>query len=104
MGSDTFMTILQWDEIDRQTLLAHTEICIILRENKDKNKLQAFIEEVTKMHGRFAYKVLPAVWSKVSSSVVKSNLEKAVSSGALDSGAYDYIKAQKLYESDSNAS
>lgn len=95
VGSDMLEHIIDWDEYDK--LLQSMQLCVVLRDN---NELQAITEQLSQLTAKFPQlktKILPSVWSPISSSTVKQALQSGTITTGLDPAVIEYIKRHNLY-------
>ncbi len=97
IGSDTLRHVESWEDSD--LLFRTMNICIVLRNNSDEKNIQRLVNDLKKRHEKTKFRILPAVWSEVSSSSEKDSLR----TGKVPEGLYqpvaNYIKRNGLYES-----
>lgn len=91
-GSDILAHITDWPDLD--LLLANFNLCVVLRDNKDRKDVEAKLNILTAEHAS-RYEVLPAVYSEVSSTIAKKDFSNA--DRYLDKKVIDYIAENKIY-------
>ncbi len=93
VGSDMLEHLGDWPGAD--AWLARLELCVVLRDNTQKSKVTKQLEQLTPKN----YKILPAVWSPVSSSIVKNDIRQNGLSDLVHNNTMNYIKKHRLYRS-----
>lgn len=96
MGSDMLEHLGEWSGLE--DWLADHELCVVLRENKEKAATKKKLEELRKEHPKLKARTVPAVWSPVSSAQIKKDLKKHGGSELVHRKVMDYIKANKVYD------
>lgn len=96
VGSDTLMHLGEWEDIG--SLLQTMELCVVLRDNKDKSSVERELASLKKQHPKLVYKVLPAVWSPITSSAVREQLASSGHSDLVHRNVLSYIQEHKLYK------
>jgi nicotinate-nucleotide adenylyltransferase len=94
LGSDMLEHIGQWKDADK--LFANFNFCVVLRNNQMQNWAEQKIDGLKKQYPKTQFKILPAVWSDVSSSSVKQELRSGIRKN-IDPLAGNYAIANKLY-------
>lgn len=89
VGSDMLDQINNWPGHER--LLEEFNLCVVLRDNQEQT-------EVEKKTKKLKTKILPSVWSPVSSSSVKKSLQEGHMETGLDPAVTEYIKRHGLYK------
>lgn len=97
IGSDMLRHLNSWPSVDELFKTMH--LCVVLRDNSDKQKTIEALRRLKEQFGAVDYKILPAVWSSISSSIVKKNPRKAVDQNVLDPKVLGYIQEHQLYDS-----
>lgn len=93
IGSDMLDHLGQWPAVGEW--LPKLELCVVLRTNQEKAKVTKQLENLPLK----SYKILPAVWSLVSSSVIKKEIAQTGTSEAVHKNVINYIKKHQLYRS-----
>lgn len=92
IGSDMLEHLQQWPGAKKW--LPNLELCVVLRENKERKAVEAKLKTLDLEQT----KVLPAVWSPVSSSLVKSEIAKNHHSDLVHRNVLSYIEKHRLYQ------
>jgi nicotinate (nicotinamide) nucleotide adenylyltransferase len=95
IGSDMLDHLPDWPDFD--VWAEKHELAVVLRDNKEKSKVEAALKVLQKTYPKLKTFTLPAVWSPVSSSTVKKELAKTGHSDLVHRLAMEYIAKQKLY-------
>lgn len=95
LGSDLVMNMTDWPEIDE--LIDNFKLCVILRSNKDRSVVEAQLEILKDRHYNLNYKILPEVWSPVSSSVIRDQIKKSGFSPYLHRDVLKYVIKNDVY-------
>lgn len=95
VGSDTVEHISQWEGYE--TLLESVGLCVVLRQNDEQTLVERQIGALAQAHPRLKTKLLPSVWSPVSSSTVKQALQNAEVITGIDPAVQEYITKHHLY-------
>lgn len=93
IGSDMLEHLADWPAAD--VWLPQLELCVVLRTNQEKSNATKRIKSLNIKN----YKILPAVLSPVSSSVVKKEIATKGYSERLHQAVMNYIKRHGLYRS-----
>lgn len=101
IGSDMLEFLDDWE--DSEELLKNVELCVVLRSNKDQKKVKKQLEGYKKKHDKFAYEIVPAVWSPVSSTAVRKEIAKEGHCDLVHRDVMAYSKKHRLYSSSSEA-
>jgi nicotinic acid mononucleotide adenylyltransferase len=90
IGSDMLEHLPDWPGF--ADWIKGNELAVVLRDNKDKKSVEAQLKKLD-----VSAKILPAVWSPVSSSTVKHEIKKAKFTDLVHRQAMHYITEHKLY-------
>lgn len=93
-GSDMVSHMNDWPSVEK--LFSEMKLCIILRSNSKRAEVEAQLEKLKEEH-TVEYKVLPEVWSPVSSSVIREDLAKTRYSPLVHRDVLGYITRKRLY-------
>lgn len=94
-GSDMLEHLPKWPGVD--TLLSKFNLCIFLKTNNDEPRVKNQLAKLRIQHPGLNYKILPAVYSEVSSSNVKEQIRKNKKTHYIPDAALDYARKHKLY-------
>ncbi len=92
VGSDMLDHLHKWP--NAKDWLPQLELCVVLRNNSDKAKTQKLLEDISVKIA----KILPAVWSPISSSTIKAELVAKKHPDGLHLGVLEYIQSNHLYQ------
>lgn len=95
MGSDMLDHLQDWPGLE--DWLANHELCVVLRENKDKAAANKSLDALHTKYANLKASVVPAVWSPVSSASIKQTIKKEGGSEQIHRDVMDYIRSHKLY-------
>jgi len=95
IGSDIFLTMRQWK--DFRNIARSFSLCVILRSNDKRSLVEEEAKKIIQDFSNLGIKILPAVWSGVSSSTVKDDLKNKGSSQQTPKKVIDYIRENNLY-------
>jgi nicotinate-nucleotide adenylyltransferase len=95
MGSDMLTHLADWPGLE-QWLDSH-ELCVVLRENKEKKDAEKQLEKLHEAHPNLKAKLVPAVWSPVSSAKIKQQIQETEHADELHRLVRKYVIDQKLY-------
>lgn len=93
IGSDMLEHLADWPAANEW--LPKLELCVVLRTNQEKTKVTKQLEKLKVK----SYKILPAVLSPVSSSIIKKEIATEGFSDQLHKQVMNYIKQHRLYRS-----
>lgn len=96
IGSDMLDHLGEWQ--DAASLLGAIKLCVVLRENKKQASVEKQLDALKKTYPGLEYKILPAIWSPVSSSAVRQQIAKQGHSDLVHRRVLAYIQANKLYK------
>lgn len=96
MGSDMLEHLSEWPGLE--DWLTEHELCVVLRENKEKAATEKKLKQLREEHPKLKAKTVPAVWSPVSSAQIKKDLKKHGGSELVHRKVMDYIKANNVYD------
>lgn len=102
VGSDMLEHLGDWE--DAGELLESVELCVVLRNNTQEKKVKKQLEAYKKKHPKLVYKIVPAVWSPVSSSNIRKQIAKDGHSDLIHRDVMAYVQKNKLYSEASRAS
>ena len=91
LGSDILEHLSDWPEASEY--LPTLELCVVLRDNKQKDSAKKLLEKLNPK----SYRILPAVWSPVSSSKVRQEILETKYSDVVHKNVLAYIKKHRLY-------
>ena len=95
VGSDIILHIGQWQSVNR--LFSNMRLCVVLRSNSDREKIEAALQKLQNTYNHLEYKLLPEVWSPVSSSHIRELVKLGKKAPMLDKKTHDYIAENNLY-------
>lgn len=95
VGSDMLEHITQWK--GHKALIETMGLCVVLRNNNEQASVERQLEALSRTYPRLKAKVLPSVWSLISSSIVKQALRNDEIMTGLDPAVATYIKRHQLY-------
>ncbi len=95
LGSDVVEYILQWPQLD--TLTANFTFCVVLRDNKDEPVVRKQLSEIKKKFSNLNYRLLPAVWSPISSSKIREEVKTTGYSEYVHRDVLNYILKNRIY-------
>ncbi len=95
VGSDTITHMPDWPGFDAWA--SSQSIAVILRSNSEEAAVKKLAEDWAKQYPKLQLTVLPAVWSPVSSSKIRSELSKSGHSDLIHRDVMAYINQHKLY-------
>lgn len=95
LGSDLAMHLADWPGVAE--LIDNFRLCIILRSNKDRGVVEAQLEVLKDKYSKLEYKILPEVWSLVSSSKIRDQVKKSGSSPYLHRDVLKYVVKNDVY-------
>lgn len=93
-GSDIIKHLHTWQNPEK--LFSNLKLCVVLRENKDKKQTKHDLEKLKKTYKDFDYKILPEVWSAVSSSKIRRQIKDTSYSQYLHREVMHYILAKDV--------
>ncbi len=94
-GSDMLAHMPEWVGFDEW---ANTQsIGVVLRTNGEEAAVKKLVKEWSKKYPKLQLTVLPAVWSPVSSSKIRSELSKSKHSDLIHRNVMSYIREHKVY-------
>lgn len=96
VGSDLLEHIPDWHAAD--SLFDHFNICVVLRDKQQSKTIEAKIDSLAEQHQKTEFRLLPAVWSPISSGKIKQELYLKQDSQALNPAVANYIKLKHLYK------
>lgn len=94
-GSDMLAHIEDWPGSEQ--LFQAMNICVVLRDNQDLKKTEKHTKQLEEKYPDTKFKILPSVWSPISSSQAKQSLREKQEASGLDPAVQDYIKRHELY-------
>lgn len=94
-GSDMIKHMKDWPSIGK--LFSEMKLCIILRSNDKRAEAEAELMVLKDRYSNVDYKVLPEVWSPVSSSVIRKEISKNRYSPLVHRDVLSYITRERLY-------
>lgn len=95
LGSDLLEHLDSWPDIE--TMLKHIKLCVFLRNNAYKKEVNLHLHELQAKFPDLEYKLLPEVWSEVSSSKIRDEIKQTGVSYDVEPAVLDYIKKQSIY-------
>lgn len=95
VGSDIVKHLHTWHKPEK--LFNNLKLCVVLRENKDKEDVKAQLASLQKIYKKLDYKILPEVWSVVSSSKIRTQIKKTGYSPLLHREVMRYILTKDIY-------
>jgi nicotinate-nucleotide adenylyltransferase len=95
IGSDTVNSLHSWKGLNR--LFDNLKFCVILRKNEDKDQAKTQLLKLKKEYKNLTYKILPAVWSEVSSSKIRKQIKATGFSPLLHRDVMRYVSDKKIY-------
>lgn len=95
VGSDMIEFMGLWDSVDM--LLDNMKLCIVLRSNKDRPRLDKQLEALSRKYKQLRYIILPEVWSELSSSKIRNQIKQTGNSSGIDDAVLSFIKLNRLY-------
>jgi nicotinate-nucleotide adenylyltransferase len=95
LGSDLLDHLPSWAGIDE--MLANMNLCVVLRSNNDKQETEARLKTLQAKHKNVRYEVLPEVWSHISSSKIRAQIDTTGVSDDVPPKVMNYIKKNLLY-------
>lgn len=95
VGSDMIQHIGDWQNVE--ALFAAMHLCVILRDNQDERQTVQWLEVLKKQYSSLVYRVLPGVWSPVSSSQIRNEIASTGHSRYLHRGVLKYILTNNVY-------
>ena len=94
-GSDVVPYLEQWQNVEALFLAMH--LCIVLRNNNNEAEVMSQLKNLKKSHSNLVYRVLPEVWSDVSSSKIRHELAQTGTSPHLHQDVINYIQQYEVY-------
>lgn len=95
LGSDILEHLESWDNLE--DLFKNFKLCVILRSNSDRKKIESLLAHLSKKFEHLKYVVLPEVLSPVSSSTIKKEIKETGFSPYLHRDVLGYILKQDIY-------
>lgn len=96
VGSDMLEPMQGWPGFDGW--ITSQSIAIVLRDNKQEEAVKKHISKLAEQYATARISILPAVWSTVSSSRVRSTIKKFGFSEAVHQKVGRYITQHHLYQ------
>jgi len=94
-GSDMLDHLPHWDGLD--SLINEYKFCVILRRKDDLKYTEQILKDLKKKYNRLTYKILPEVWSDISSSKIRSEISENGYSEFLHRDVIKYIMTNNVY-------
>ncbi len=95
VGSDIISHLSKWQNIDR--LFESLHLCVVLRSNEDAKKTEQELVTLKKKYPKLDYKIIPEVWSPLSSSAVRSEISEKGHSQSVHREVMKYIAKNNIY-------
>lgn len=95
LGSDMLKHIESWAGFE--DLMSNFKLCVVLRNNSEKNSVTEHLNIFKESFPKMDYKILPEVWSEVSSSKVRQEIKETGTSKNVNPEVLEYIKNFELY-------
>ncbi len=95
LGSDLLKYIEDWQDFNK--LIANFNLCVVLRKNSEKDKVVHILRKLSEEYPDLKIKILPEVWSEVSSSRIRQEINKTGTSKLVHPDVLSYIKDNNLY-------
>lgn len=95
VGSDMLDHIEDWPGFEQWA--TKNSVAIVLRSNSEEKVVKKKVAALDKKLGKTQITVLPAVWSPISSSKIRSDIKKTGHSDLVHRQTMSYIKEHKLY-------
>lgn len=95
LGSDMLKHIESWNGFE--DLMTNFNLCVVLRNNAEKNSVTNHLNKLKENFTKMEYKILPEVWSEVSSSKVRQEIKETGTSKNVNPEVLEYIKNFELY-------
>jgi nicotinate-nucleotide adenylyltransferase len=94
-GSDMLYHLPKWNKLD--VLTKEFKFCVVLRHNDERTNAEKLLKELKKTHRKLEYKILPEVWSSVSSSRIRNQVAETSYSDLIHRDVLKYILTNNLY-------
>lgn len=95
LGSDLLKYIENWQDFDK--LIANFNLCVVLRKNSEKDAVVSNLKKISEKNPDLKIKILPEVWSEVSSSKIRDEINKTGTSKLIHPDVLNFIKDNILY-------
>lgn len=95
VGSDMVKHLGSWHKPGK--LFEHLHLCVVLRSNKDKDQTKKELDKLKKDYKKLNYKIIPEVWSAVSSSKIRKQIKDSGYSPYLHREVMRYILTKDVY-------
>ncbi len=95
LGSDVLEHIKDWPHVS--VLIKNFSFCVVLRNNEDEQTARKHLKELQKEHKELRYKLLPAVWSPISSSKIRTEIANTGYSEYVHRDTLKYILKNQIY-------
>lgn len=95
LGSDVLEHIEKWPNVD--TLFQKFNLCVVLRSNDKRSAVEGKLTQIGSTHKELRYKILPEVWSEISSSMIRKQIHETGTSKSVNPDVLTYISDNDLY-------
>ncbi|MCA9343269.1 hypothetical protein KC950_04645, partial [Candidatus Saccharibacteria bacterium] len=82
---------------DFDKLIANFNLCVVLRKNSEKDAVVSNLKKISEKNPDLKIKILPEVWSEVSSSKIRDEINKTGTSKLIHPDVLNFIKDNILY-------
>lgn len=96
IGADMLKHLPDWNDIDE--ILKQMKLCVFMRDKNKQKKIEKNLNQLSKKYN-LTFNLLPPVWSEVSSSIIKKDIQKNGTTDLVHRNVLKYIKDKKLYSS-----
>jgi len=95
IGSDVVGHLKHWTNAD--LLLSRLRLCVVLRSNEDADKTEEELKILNQEYPELGYRILPEVWSPLSSSKIRAEIAKSGYSQYVHREVMKYIVRNNIY-------